>query len=253
MYKYIPKEATVPPIGSVPRIAQCKRESSDEKDFILLSPRERKDPEITVTPAQGVMTMVSGMRSAAKLSLPPRIEITPHLRHVFRFVAPTGFSAAITPANVIGALGTVCTVLNSTVQPFCSSFRIKSLTVWPGTSSSGKTDTAVTFSSTLSTSVQDTEKAVTLPEGVTVTTATHWVPPKGSLAEFWQAASAQNFMRITCSPGSVLDLDVEYTISNTFASLSQTVATGSVGVVYYLYLDGSSTHLLVPEFLPSTF
>ena len=231
------------------RAAPESKSPGSASESALPSP---KDEEVKGVAAPAMLGTVSGLKG--KFNLPPTLNLTPTLRHVVRYACANGVSnALITPANMLNSLGTVCTAANATVFPFVSSFRIHSIRIWNGLSSTGKTQAAVRFSSAISTAVRDVEESVSYPEGVTIPSATEWRPPKGSTSEFWQASAGTAFMAITCGPGSILDIDVSYTLVNSFVGGAVSISTGVVGTVYYLPLDGVSSHAILREGVPTTF
>jgi hypothetical protein len=175
--------------------------------------------------------------------------------HRFRYLVTAGGSYAVTANSVIGALGTVCTVTNTTVRPFASSFRIKKITVWPSCSSAASQEVRIVWSNSLTLGfVRDSEIERINPEGVSVTAPAVFKPPKLSLAEFWQTGSGSTmFTVVAITAGSVIDFEVDFTLSNGFLSATQAVGTGTLGNVYYLYLDGSTSHNFVPLGIPATF
>jgi hypothetical protein len=189
-----------------------------------------------------------------RFSLPPMIDVTPTYKRVQRYFSAAGTSTqAITPTNVLTSLGCIGTVVNSTVAAFHSSFRLHRIVIWGGLQASGAESVSVSWSSALSSSVRDTEKVIAYPEGGGIPGAMTFTPPKGSIAEFWQGANTNAFVRISLSPGSIMDVHLSVTLGNTLTPPSATVATAAVGTLYYLPLDGPSTHLITPLGLPTTF
>jgi len=83
-----------------------------------------------------VMGRASG--GDGKASLPPLIQITPCVKqHIYRFFSSAvATNVGVSIANIMGALGGVCTLTNSTVQAFTGSFRLKRITIWSAVSSS---------------------------------------------------------------------------------------------------------------------
>jgi len=182
------------------------------------------------------------------------VDVTPHYRTVRRFFSAAGTTnQAITPTNILTALGAIGTVVNSTVAAFHSSFRIHRIVIWGGLQASGAESVSLSYSSALSTSVMDTEKVVAYPEGGGIPGAMTFVPPRGSLAEFWQGASTNALLRTSLSPGSIVDVHLSVTLGNVLTPPTATVTTAAVGSLYYLPLDGPSTHLITPLGLPTTF
>jgi len=57
---------------------------------------------------------------------------------------------------------------------------------------------------------------------------------------------------ITTNAEAIIDLAVDYRISNVFSPVASTVAAGTLGSVYYLALDGPSSNKLQVVGLPTT-
>jgi hypothetical protein len=233
---------------SSPPGVDCKRDAAIE---------DSKEIKVELS----LPTVPSPMRSmgvalASAVKLPPVLEATPRLSHVYRFAASANSSLTITMANLLGAFGGVCTVANSKVQPWASSFRIRSLTIWPAYAASGNYTFVDWVSAGSSGYVPDTASMINIPDGITVTTALRFKPPRGSLAGHWlnpvTISSSAVVFGCTVKIGSVLDLDVEYTLSNISEAGNITVTAGTLGLVYYLALDGPSSNKLVPQGLPTT-
>jgi len=195
-----------------------------------------------------------GPKGDGKFSLPPLLDVTPHYNTVRRYFTAAGTSSqVITPTNILTSLGAIGTVVNSTVAAFHSSFRLRRIRVWGGLQASGAESVSVSWSSALSSTVQDTEKVVAYPEGGGIPGAMTFSPPKGSLAELWQGANTNGILRISLSPGSIVDVHLSVTLGNTLTPPSATVTTAAVGSLYYLPLDGPTSHLITPLGLPTTF
>jgi len=189
-----------------------------------------------------------------KFSLPPLLDVTPTYKVTHRYFSAAGTSAqAISPTNILTSCGVIGTVVNSTVAAFHSSFRLHRITIWGGLQASGAESVSVSWSSALSSSVRDTEKVVAYPEGGGIPGAMTFIPPKGCLAEFWQGASTNAMLRVSLSPGSIMDVVLSVTLGNQLTPPSATVITAAVGSLYYLPLDGPSSHLITPLGLPTTF
>lgn len=188
-----------------------------------------------------------------RTTLPPNLQTTPNVSHTYRFQANSSAAVAISMANVLGAIGGICTVANSKVNTWASSFRLKSLHIWGApTTSAAKVDVA--WSAGESAQVPDEEHDATLPGGIAVTSCLRFEPPARSLAGFWleSSDSAATLFTMTVPTGSVVDLRLEYRLSNVFPGVQATVAAGTLGTVYYLALDGPSSNTLRPVGLPTT-
>jgi hypothetical protein len=187
-------------------------------------------------------------------SLPPTIRNNLQTRQVLRFyntAAITGSNSNVTNTDIFGAIGVIGRVVNSTVTPFASSFKINSVTIWPA-SGSGSSDVSVTFQEQSNDSSEDLEMSSAMPASVTTTSMFRAYPPKNSLASFWineTQTSGLVFMNIILSgTGSIVDLDVTWTLPTGWNS-SQTisVSTAAVGTFYRLALNHAvAANTLVP-------
>jgi hypothetical protein len=135
-----------------------------------------------------------------------------------------------------------------------SSFRLNKITIWPP-QNAGSDLAYVTWSSNWASFEKDDEKIATLPDGISVPTAMVFVPPKRAVTGFWVSSglTTENMFIVVCAVGSIIDVDLSWTICNTFVNQSIAgLASVSIGTVYYLALDGASSNKLVPMGLPST-
>lgn len=202
-------------------------------------------------------------RMAAGVSvLPPPVEQTAQLhgRKMMFFAQSSVTNVIVNAQDIVSALGGICTVANSTIVPWTSSFRINSVEIYPP---SDTVSTAVPSgglwwnASSGNQFVKDTQVVAAIPGGVTNTERLRYVPPKKSLASDWitqyTGASTLNVFQITVSQGGIVILNVDCTLSNAQVSSPQTgVTTCSLGGIYYLALDGRATNLLRPVDLNTT-
>jgi hypothetical protein len=175
--------------------------------------------------------------------------------HRFRFNANGSLAnVGITVAGVFGALGVVATSATA-VAGFVSSFKIRKITIYD--SSTGTNDPPVELLWSSSTTVNTEDVAyttATIPYDRPATIVA--TPPKGSLSGFWWNTSATALtplFNLTIGSGCYLDLDVDFTLANGLLGLTYSVATATLASVYYLYLDGNTSHKLQPIGLPNTF
>jgi len=217
---------------------------SRESDFVDLA-TEGKAPR-----------MIRGRRTKGQqAALPPRLMVTLGGRKTLRF--SSGGNASVTVADLLGALGVIGTVTNTTAVAICSSVKVHAATVWNGASSSATSTIGLDWAAGESSQVPDEMHDESIPAGVTETSSLVFRPPKGSLASFWitSADSAAVVFAIKAPAGSVggvLDLDVSFRICDTIQPLAISVVTAVLGHVYYLALDGPSGNSWVPTTLPST-
>jgi len=175
--------------------------------------------------------------------------------HRFRFNANGALAnVGITVGGVFGALGVVGTAA-ATVYGFVSSFKIRKITIYDSSTGTNDPPVELLWSSATTVNTEDVAyTTATIPYDRPATIVA--TPPKGSLSGFWwnsSATAATPLFNLTIGSGCYLDLDVDFTLANGLGGIVLTVATTSAGSVYYLYLDGSTTHKLQPIGLPNTF
>jgi len=177
-------------------------------------------------------------KKSGKIGLPPQIEVTPRLRQTFRFYTTSSISARpITIRQIFGSLGGICTVVNSALRCFATSFRLMSLDMYLPNGGQGE----------LSWVVDNTDQGpdesydVTIPANISVSEGIHTSPPRWSVVADWVNAAADltdEVFRVSCSTtGAVIDMDIEYTLPNDFTPTSITIAAGVLSTAYYLSLD----------------
>jgi len=199
---------------------------------------------------------MAGAGTKHESSLPPQINNTLIVHSRIRYVAGSSSTVSVSAQDLVGAFGGVCTVANSVFKPWASSMRIKKIIAWPsGGSAAGETDASMWWNSGISGANRDEEKSSDIPQGITNTRAVVFKPPAKSLACDWFAGSVgtTNIFSLQCSTGTILDIHCDYTLANQFTSGTSAIATGTLGGIYYLPLDGPSSHTYFPVHLPTTF
>jgi len=192
------------------------------------------------------------MRKAVLSYHPPQLRSNPVLRHTFRYAASASFSEPITNNNVLGALGGIGTVVNSTITNFFGSFRINRIRIWGASTGALVSSVSVTFFSAVgnaATNMEFSDSSTSSAEPPYLQCA----PPKGSQASFWNSSSASTLFTVVSSTPCIVDLDV----SAVFADGAGGNTTGGLGTVavgnqYWLALDGASTNKLIPVSLNTT-
>jgi hypothetical protein len=243
---------------------------SDESEFQLveLKPKEtevkseRKSPLATSASNQTLMlreqpSRLQGLsRGAGGVSLPPVINASQVVSGRYRFTSLSNALVSVSIADVLGACGGVCSVTNSVFKPWASSFRIKEIRMYPGVNPNvGVSYNSVAWNSGISGVAQDQERVDDLPAGITVTHALSFKPPEKSLASDWIsciATTTTNLFAMQSQVGTIIDFHVDYTLSNQFQAGSITIATGTLGSIYYLPLDGAASAEYPNTHLPGT-
>jgi hypothetical protein len=191
-------------------------------------------------------------------SLPPELEITPILGHTFRFRNTADVvSQSFTVGNLIGICGGIGSIVNSTVASIASSVKLRRVTIWPSTEAESGTDhnPEISFVTAYGTT-SDRSFNKSVPGGLTVSAPLTAKPKSDTLASMWQNSSASSstlFYIYDLPKNSVIDVDVSFCLRNAQGGLNFTVTTAVLGASYYLYLDGSSTHIFQPVALPNTY
>lgn len=231
---------------------------TDDKitDYVVVQEETKSDKELKSEALAAPASMVSGKaRKLGGSSLPPVRDMTVTAKsHTFRYISTNGANGTnVTPTNIIGACGGICTVANSKLTPWASSFLLKCIRCWPGTSSTGYEDVVIRWAAYNSIGTKDSKLERAIPQGLTSTGALEFRPPKNTVATWWQVANSSVLLVISCAPGSILEMDIDFTLSNTFVTTDATIATGTLASVYYLPLDGATAHTITPLGLPTTF
>jgi hypothetical protein len=246
--------------GSLPAsaVVLAKSERDETSKFVGLLPltpngrEDRKEVKGASILRAGATRNSQG--KALAVSLPPRIQLSPAVSHTYRFRSTSASATLVTVASMLGALGGLCTAVNSKIGTWASSLKIIKVTVWPSGSTSGVTNATLSWYLGESAQVPDEAWDEAIPEGITATKALVFTPPPKSLCGFWidSSDSAANLFAIQTSIGSVVDLQVAYRLVNVQSGLQITVVTGVLGTVYYLALDGPTSNTYVPIGLLST-
>lgn len=235
----------------------AKSVSGETKTCDMIEESKDKDPRESpfILTNDSLSTGRSGGRGKGKMGkqkLPPQLNASIHQLHKYRFAnSSQQVGVSVSVGSLLGAAGSVCTVANTTITSFNTACRILKIEVWPSTAASGTTFANVYWFSDVN--MPDDEHDSRIPQGVTLTRSMVFHPPKHSRASFWwqSSATSQVLFKLGCSAFSVVDVTMETTLSNNLSGVSQTVATATLGLVYYGYLDGT-THAFQPIGLPNT-
>jgi len=185
---------------------------------------------------------IGATRSSVKTNngLPPAICTTVIVSHKYRFInSSNAANRSVTVSTLLTSLGGIATSAIS-FSSFASAVRLRSVTVFP--SSGGDVDLAWTA---LGQHETDEVKDHTIPGGITVTSPALFRPPKDALVSKWQNSSTPSaqLFTISSSMGSIVDVHVEYRLSNAFGNVTATVVGASAGTVSYTPLDTGGTYL----------
>lgn len=223
-----------------------KHDFGDEPGFELIEKKQALLPVNGLPLVTGARGRKGGHRAGGRgrrgPSLPPTIECTPALSHRYRYFAnATATNANVTVGNLLGAMGGICTVANSTISSICSSVRVKRVSIYSGVVSTGAVNAELTWFAGGSSFTKDDSKESSVPEGITMERVLVTRPPAKALASFWQnSASVSNVLfQITCQGGSLIDVEMVGTLGNNLSNVAITgYSTATLATVYYGRLDG---------------
>jgi len=231
-------------------VRESKQGGGSEQKFLLLkSPAPLKESK-SLGKASKMMTTrrlkPKGKKRSAHSSLPPEISSSVTCHSVYRFqVISTATTMAVNTAQLLGICGVIGKVNNTSVTSIASSVKLKRITVWPGTQTSGGTvlNPDINWGYPAGTDIgKDASWIASTPAGVTNTGPLTSTPPKGSLCDKWfryDGSTPDLFTLINVVAGSIVDVSISFTLRNHLAGVDITVATAAVGTMYYLYLDSS--------------
>lgn len=192
-------------------------------------------------------------RSMKRVS-PPPIDTKVRVTRTYRFES-AGTSLATIGVKELGlALGTVCTVVDSTLSGLFISYKIHKIDIWAAPASAGASATVHLnwFDNTGTSQVKelsDTSMNVSVPAHISSK------PPQGTLASFWNltATTTANLFSIQTNDGAIVDIHVSgYLKDAGTAGTSLTVASGTLAVNYWPSLDNGGSDTYTPVGLPTT-
>ncbi len=170
---------------------------------------------------------------------PPQISTNISFRHKYRFVSTNGALQTIGSNDLCAVAGGVCTVANNTLSLIAAAVKLHRVQVWTPPATQGSSATcslnwkSTSFSPNLE--VSDSTMSVTTPAYISA------VPPAGSQASFWAVSgSGQDLFDLVAPSGSIIDVDLTVVLNDGVAGASYTVAAATLGVLYFLPLDGGS-------------
>jgi len=208
--------------------------------------------------ANAAQQLVQLEKQQLQICKPPQVKTNVIFSHKYRYIATGSSSFVVNAIKLAAACGTVCAVANTSCTIFTDSVRIRSIEIWSPAPSQGTAATATVLWNQLSAGisnmstveVSDTSMSTAYPAHVKCR------PPKASFAANWtsSAATSPTLMTLSIATGSIIDLEVDLILADTGASGPvATIATGVLGTVYYLPLDGTTSHNVIPVQLSTTF
>jgi len=182
----------------------------------------------------------SKLQQTAVIYRPPSFKPNIVVRHKYRFTNTTSGATNVTNRNILGAMGGMCTVTNTTLITFFNCFRLNYVEIWGPTPSVGATSSvSVNWIGSINApalQIADSTNSTSVPAHVRA------IPPPQSSASFWQEPVTQSvsFFNLNCAVGSIVEIGVEGILGDETATLGVTIGTGVLGTIYYLALDGNT-------------
>jgi hypothetical protein len=169
------------------------------------------------------------------------------VNQTYRFAADSALSAEdITEKNLLAAMGSICTVANTTLRSVFYSVKLHSVEIWSTAGTVGGIS-SMTLEWGSDASVANTNKLVS---DASISSAypchIYAKPPQGSFASFWMDATNDNIV-FTINTDSACIVDLNMTgimLDGSSSSATVSVGTASLGVMYYPPLDGATDKLL---------
>jgi hypothetical protein len=178
------------------------------------------------------------------------------IRHVnLRFKSNSSSSIQITDYGLVMAAGSICTTSNATLVAIYKSVRLRRVRVWSPPASQGE-DGAINLGWTPITGqsiaanglVNDASPNPAAPAYIDAR------PPGNAFASMWRDGTpSTNLFQLSCTIGSVIDLEVDC-ILNTTQAIGPTlsITTGTGGILYWPALDCDGSDHYTPYGRPTT-
>jgi len=201
----------------------------------------------------GIMRRSRG-RFAFGSRLPPQIDAVLVVGHRYRFVTSVTGIYNVTPAMLFGVCGGFCTIANSQHRSWAGTIRAKRVTLFLPSVTSGTNSADVVWLSNDLNRSRDSEELNSTPTGITNCNSMTSVPPGKTAQQLWFTSSATgaSFLSLSVVVGTIIDLDLTFTLNCNFTGAANTIAVGMLGNTYYLALDGPASNKLIPVGLPTT-
>lgn len=182
---------------------------------------------------------------------PPQILSNIIFHHVFRFKAISAFVGGISVLQVLGVAGAVGTLIDQ-VQLITSSFKVTRVEMW-GMMNAGVPPVIsidwAGFQNTPNREISETTLSSAYPAYISA------VPPKNSLASFWQRENDNTQLFILNVPQyTTIDVHLSLILRDAEEAAAAILINGAVttGVLYYLALDNPNSLVLTSTLVPES-
>lgn len=177
---------------------------------------------------------------------PPSINISAKIKTKLRFVVQTTGNYAITAHNIADLLN-FPTAAGATAYRLTNAYRIRAIEFWAPPSSSGQ-PVSVQFQ-WVGNTVGAADQSVVFSDtalGQDKPAHIRCVPPRNTSHANWQVGNTATVCQFGCVVGTLIDLTIEYTLSDVYSAVTATTTVPTTGAVNQLCcksLDGLSTIL----------
>jgi len=233
-------------------------EKAKDDRFLVIPPYSEKKERVEskLLGFRGVSR--SSGKSLAGSQLPRSLNVTVTCSHTFRFYTTGALNAyAVTLRNLFGICGAVCSVVNSTLASIAGSVKLGYIDVYTAVANGSADNPLITWAEQLTGYGKDVAVTTSVPAGVTNSGGRlRFRPPRSAPSSKWLNAdyvATTPFLYVTAIAGSVIDVNISWTLQNAYGGLGLAGhTTAVVGTFYYEYLDAPSNNVCKPVGLPST-
>jgi len=171
---------------------------------------------------------------------PPQFNANPEVTRRFRFVATGAYSGSVTDVLLLTVCGNVAHSAAAT-YPIAQAVKLNAIEIFTPVAAQG---TSVTVSVEWPASGQNMPREVS-DTSISVTQGAHiyTVPPRQSLAAFWNTGSGSNLFSAVIPSGSIIDVWLSFVLADGDAGAggSLTLAGATAGFMYYGALDNQTS------------
>ncbi len=206
-------------------------------------------------PKFGLYRPIGGARGSGwgKAGIPTKVPLWPKIRLRLYFNASSSTDKStglVTLDDMLGAIGVVGRVANTSVTCLATSFRVRKVTIYQGPAGASAAYSAINWFSAADEREPDYEEIQVTPlnyQGPSAMLTSY--PPKSSTCGYWHRDTSTGTLLLFTvevgTTGSVVAVDVTFTLPTTIASSNAlTVTTAAVGTFYRMSLNrthGSSS------------
>jgi len=193
---------------------------------------------------------VSRSASVLRKQRPKNLQTSPVHSTTFRAQCTADTVTNVAVRDLFKIPGMICYVVNANYATIAASVRIRCIRVYPGSDDAAIKALICTVNwSSTSTFTRDSEVDATAPYGYSAGQCLEFRPPRESDSSRWYnsgSSMGQNIATVSVENGSVVEIDLDYTLSNNYGNLLTPALSGvaTLGALYYGYFDGSSNHAL---------